>query len=104
MEDLLPLIVSILITMILSAFFSGMEIAFVSSSRLQAEIDKGETNGLAQRCLDKFYRNPNGFVSTMLVGNNIVLVVYGILFSQIFDQLWRRWASQTMPRWSSSTR
>lgn len=90
MEDLLPLIVSILITMILSAFFSGMEIAFVSSSRLQAEIDKGETNGLAQRCLDKFYRNPNGFVSTMLVGNNIVLVVYGILFSQIFDQLWRQ--------------
>ena len=75
--------------MILSAFFSGMEIAFVSSSRLQAEIDKGETNGMAQRCLDRFYHNPNGFVSTMLVGNNIVLVVYGILFAQIFDQLWR---------------
>ena len=75
--------------MILSAFFSGMEIAFVSSSRLQAEIDKGETNGFAQHCLDKFYHNPNGFVSTMLVGNNIVLVVYGILFAQIFDQLWQ---------------
>lgn len=89
MEDLLPLIVSIVITMILSAFFSGMEIAFVSSSRLQAEIDKGETNGMVQRCLDRFYHNPNGFVSTMLVGNNIVLVVYGILFAQIFDQLWR---------------
>lgn len=74
--------------MILSAFFSGMEIAFVSSSRLQAEIDKGETNGFSQHCLDKFYRNPNGFVSTMLVGNNIVLVVYGILFAKIFDQLW----------------
>lgn len=75
--------------MLLSAFFSGMEIAFVSSSRLQAEIDKDETNGLVQHWLDKFYRNPNGFVSTMLVGNNIVLVVYGILFAQIFDQIWR---------------
>ena len=89
MEDQIPLIISIIITMILSAFFSGMEIAFVSSSRLQAEIDKGETNGFAQHCLDKFYHNPNGFVSTMLVGNNIVLVVYGILFAQIFDQLWQ---------------
>jgi len=89
MEDQIPLIIGIIITMILSAFFSGMEIAFVSSSRLQAEIDKGERNGFAQHCLDKFYHNPNGFVSTMLVGNNIVLVVYGILFAQIFDQIWQ---------------
>ena len=74
--------------MALSAFFSGMEIAFVSSSRLQAEIDKDDTNSVARHCLDKFYHNPNGFVSTMLVGNNIVLVVYGILFAQIFDKLW----------------
>lgn len=88
MDGQLPLIIGILITMVLSAFFSGMEIAFVSSSRLQAEIDKGETNGFSQHCLDKFYHNPNGFVSTMLVGNNIVLVVYGILFAQIFDTLW----------------
>lgn len=74
--------------MALSAFFSGMEIAFVSSSRLQAEIDKDDTNSVARHCLDKFYHNPNGSVSTMLVGNNIVLVVYGILFAQIFDRLW----------------
>ena len=44
-----------------------------------------EKNGLAQKCLTVFYNNPNGFVSTMLVGNNIVLVVYGILFAQLFD-------------------
>ena len=65
-------IIGIVITMILSAFFSGMEIAFVSSNRLLAEMDK-EKNGLAQRCLSVFYKNPDGFVSTMLVGNNIVL-------------------------------
>ena len=63
--------------MVLSAFFSGMEIAFVSSNRLLAEMDR-EKNGIAQKCLTVFYKNPNGFVSTMLVGNNIVLVVYGI--------------------------
>lgn len=70
--------------MVLSAFFSGMEIAFISSNRLLAEMDR-EKNGIAQKCLTVFYKNPNGFVSTMLVGNNIVLVVYGILFAQIFD-------------------
>ena len=70
--------------MVLSGFFSGMEIAFVASNRLLAEMDK-EKNGIAQKCLSVYYKNPNGFVSTMLVGNNIVLVVYGILFAQIFD-------------------
>ena len=70
--------------MLLSAFFSGMEIAFVSSNRLLAEMDK-EKNGLAQKCISTFYRNPNAFVSTMLVGNNIVLVLYGLLFAKLFD-------------------
>jgi len=78
-------IIGILITMILSAFFSGMEIAFVSSNRMLAEMDK-EKNGVSQRILSIFYSHPNGFVSTMLVGNNIVLVLYGILFAAIFDR------------------
>lgn len=72
--------------MVFSAFFSGMEIAFVSSNRLLAEMDR-EKNGLSQRALAVFYQHPNNFVSTMLVGNNIALVVYGILFAQIFDVL-----------------
>lgn len=77
-------IIGLLITMIFSAFFSGMEIAFVASNRLLAEMDRGK-NGIAQRIISFFYRHPNNFVSTMLVGNNIALVVYGILFAQIFD-------------------
>ena len=68
-----------------SAFFTGMEIAFVSSNRLLAEMDR-DKNGLSQRAIALFYRHPNNFVSTMLVGNNIALVIYGILFVQIFDQ------------------
>ena len=71
--------------MLFSAFFSGMEIAFVSSNRMLAEMDR-EKGGLAQKCISLFYQHPNNFVSTMLVGNNIALVIYGILFAQIFDQ------------------
>ena len=78
------LIIGLIVTMVFSAFFSGMEIAFVSSNRLRAEMDR-EKNGIAQRAIALFYRHPNNFVSTMLVGNNIALVVYGILFARIFD-------------------
>ena len=78
------LIIWLLVTMLFSAFFSGMEIAFVSSNRLLAEMDR-EKNGLSQKAIAILYQHPNNFVSTMLVGNNIALVIYGILFAKIFD-------------------
>ena len=70
--------------LLLSAYFSGMEIAFVSSSKLRYEVDKTDRS-LASRLLGVFYRHPNNYISTMLVGNNIVLVVYSILMSRLLD-------------------
>ncbi len=78
------LIICILIAMAFSAFFSGMEIAFVASNRMLAEMDK-EKSGLSQKCIALFYQHPNNFVSTMLVGNNIALVVYGKLIARCLD-------------------
>ena len=85
MEEVsISLVVGIFITLLLSAFFSGMEIAFVSSNRMLAEMDKGSSK-LTRRLQTFFYKNPNDFVSTMLVGNNIVLVVYGIFVARLLD-------------------
>ena len=85
MEEVsISLVIGIFITLLLSAFFSGMEIAFVSSNRMLAETDKGSSK-LTRRLQTFFYKNPNDFVSTMLVGNNIVLVVYGIFVARLLD-------------------
>lgn len=80
----LSLILGIIVTMVFSAFFSGMEIAFISSNRMLAEMDRDKM-GISSSLLGTFYRHPNNFVSTMLVGNNIALVVYGILIASFFD-------------------
>lgn len=61
-----------------------MEIAFVSSNRMLLEMDK-ERDAITSKPLEIFYKHPNNFVSTMLVGNNIALVLYGILFAKLFD-------------------
>ncbi len=85
MEEInISLVVAIVITLVMSAFFSGMEIAFISSNRLLAEMDKGRKT-ITSSILSSFFSHPNAFVSTMLVGNNIVLVIYGILFARLFD-------------------
>lgn len=77
----------LIITMVFSAYFSGMEIAFVSSNKLRFEMDKSEDNNIINKILSLFYRHSNNFISTMLVGNNIALVVYGILSAKIIDSL-----------------
>lgn len=73
----------VLITMAFSAFFSGMEIAFVSMDKLRFEMEKRP--GITTSVISFFMRNPNNFISTMLVGNNIALVIYGIFMAQIIE-------------------
>jgi CBS domain containing-hemolysin-like protein len=74
----------IIITMIASAFFSGMEIAFFSSDKLRLELDKGkhQVNG---KIISLFYRRPGQYIATLLVGNNIALVVYSLAFTTLVN-------------------
>lgn len=89
----LPLSLAIVITVIaviFSALFSGSEIAFVQSSKVRREIDAAR-GGLVNRILQMFSRHEDMFISTLLVGNNVVLVIYGIAFSAIINPVLEHW-------------
>jgi putative hemolysin len=76
------LITVAIISLLFSAFFSGVEIAFISSNKLQLELDKN-TDKFPSKIITYFTKNESDFITTMLVGNNIALVVYGIVMTQI---------------------
>lgn len=76
----------ILLMLVLSAFFSGMEIAFVSANKIHIEIEKKQNSFLAT-ILKKLTKRPSKFIATMLVGNNIALVVYGFMMGDLLTHL-----------------
>lgn len=75
-------IVIILTSILLSAFFSGMEIAFISANKMHIEIEK-KSNSFFAKVLGRLTENPSKFITTMLVGNNIALVIYGYFMGEL---------------------
>ncbi len=74
----------IILALVLSAFFSGMEIAFVTASRFKVELENKSGSYLANMLLP-FFNRPARFIGTMLLGNNVALVVYGMLMAALLD-------------------
>lgn len=75
-------VVIIIATLILSAFFSGMEIAYISSNKIHIEIEKKQ-EGILAKVLTKLTTKPSKYITTMLIGNNIALVIYGFFMGDL---------------------
>lgn len=71
----------IVISLLFSAFFSGMEIAFISANKIHIEIEKKQ-DGLLAKILDRLTKKPSKFIATMLIGNNVALVIYGLFMGE----------------------
>ena len=76
------LLLAAILTLLFSAFFSGVEIAFISANKLKLELDKN-SGKFPANIITYFSKNESDFITTMLVGNNIALVVYGIIMTKI---------------------
>jgi len=90
----IDLVLIILVMLIASAFFSGMEIAFIASNKLKIELDKKQ-NTFVSRLISVFTRKPTMYISTMLVGNNIALVVYGICMTSFLQPFIEEYTKNT---------
>ncbi len=86
-----PLIIA-LIALLCSAFFSGMEIAFVSSNKVRAEIEMAR-GGIINRILNIYYSNREMFISTLLIGNNIANIVYSMAMAKLLTIPLQQWVS-----------
>ncbi|MDE6825467.1 MAG: CNNM domain-containing protein, partial [Paramuribaculum sp.] len=83
-------IILTVISLIFSALFSGVEIAYITSDRVRVELDRND-GGIIARLINRFYSDEDLFISTILVGNNIVLVIYGMGDSYMLEP----WLSAT---------
>ncbi|RMZ51258.1 HlyC/CorC family transporter [Flavobacteriaceae bacterium PRS1] len=85
-------IVIIVLSLLFSAFFSGMEIAYISSNKIHIEIEKKQ-KGFISKILTKLTTKPSKFIATMLIGNNIALVIYGFFMGELLVN----WFQSQMP-------
>lgn len=79
-------IIIALLALVFSAFFSGYEISFLSANRLKVELDRKQGKGYAH-LMERFIKNPELVISTLLVGNNVAIVIYGMAAAKILDPL-----------------
>ncbi|MDG1840721.1 MAG: hemolysin family protein [Crocinitomicaceae bacterium] len=84
----------VFISLLFSAFFSGMEIAFISSNRLKVELDKS-SGGIKGRLMTFFYSKESMIITSILVGNNLSLVVFGISSAKILSPIILSWGVQS---------
>jgi CBS domain containing-hemolysin-like protein len=89
------LLIEILVALLFSAFFSAAEIAFVTSNKLLFELENKSKN-ITSKILNLFYAKPNHFISGLLVGNNIVLVIYGLLMAKAFTPILEKYLSDDL--------
>ncbi len=79
-----------ILAVVFSALFSGTEIAYVQSNKVRMQIE-GSRGGLVDRIIQRFSQNEDMFISSLLVGNNVVLVIYGITLSVLINPVLERW-------------
>jgi len=92
-QDLFLILTVIIISLIFSAFFSGMEIAFISANRLKIELDN-KKGGFKAKVLAYFAKKPGWFIGAMLIGNNIALVIYSLFMAFVLKPLFMEWFDQ----------
>ena len=86
----------IVASLLFSAFFSGMEIAFISANKIHIEIEKKQ-GGFLSKVLVKLTKSPSKFIATMLIGNNVALVVYGFFMGDLLLSLFQDWSVNAYP-------
>ncbi|MDO7576989.1 MAG: DUF21 domain-containing protein, partial [Flavobacteriaceae bacterium] len=89
-------VIIIVVSLFFSAFFSGMEIAFISANKIHIEIEKKQ-EGFLSKILTRLTKRPSKFIATMLIGNNVALVIYGLFMGDLLMGLFEKWAPLTSP-------